>query len=112
MPGSAAPNSHCQEYRLPLRHAPDCRRCRRAMAMLTCSLRLHLPPPPCSKKLKWYALCPVVDAINHSSLVDVSLRQTPSCTAQLTRLPRLPGAGPFPAFSCRGYRTVQHDCGT
>ena len=25
----------------------------------------------CSKKLKWYALCPVVDAINHSSLVQV-----------------------------------------
>lgn len=32
-----------------------------------CFLRL------CSKKLKWYALCPVVDAINHSSLVEVSL---------------------------------------
>ena len=25
----------------------------------------------CSQKLRWYALCPVVDAINHSSLVQV-----------------------------------------
>lgn len=29
------------------------------------------PVPTCSRKLKWYALCPVVDAINHSSLVEV-----------------------------------------
>lgn len=29
----------------------------------------------CSKKLKWYALCPVVDALNHSSLVEVRLLQ-------------------------------------
>lgn len=28
--------------------------------------------PACSRKLKWYALCPVVDALNHSSFVEVS----------------------------------------
>lgn len=40
------------------------------------------PAPPslpchctqCSKKLKWYALCPLVDAMNHSSLVEVRRR--------------------------------------
>ena len=30
-------------------------------------------PPACRQKLKWYALCPVVDAINHNSLVEVSM---------------------------------------
>lgn len=37
--------------------------------LLTASPRAAAPP--CSKKLKWYALCPVVDSINHSSLVEV-----------------------------------------
>ena len=36
-----------------------------------CQPTVPLLPPPRSKKLKWYALCPVVDSINHSSLVEV-----------------------------------------
>jgi hypothetical protein len=57
-------------------------RCRRwpvHLDKLLCLARFNRPScfPPCSQKLKWYALCPVVDSLNHSSFVEVRLLSQP-----------------------------------
>lgn len=53
--------------------------------------RVHPPHPCCSQKLKWYALCPVVDSLNHNSFVEVR----PCQPRPLHALPAVPAVGAF-----------------